>query len=81
VRVWDGDGDGTSRVDIGAFEYGASCPGDVDADGVVGIADLAIQLGAFGGSGGPQDGDTNADGIVDLEDLAALLGAYGSTCP
>lgn len=80
VRVWDGDGDGSARMDIGAFEHRASCPGDTDGDGIIGIADLATTLSNFGDSAGAQDGDTNADGIVDLEDLAAVLGAFGGAC-
>lgn len=80
IRVWDGDADGIARVDIGALEYGASCRGDADGDGTIGLADLAILLGAFGGSGGAQAGDTNADGLVALDDLAVVLGGFGTSC-
>lgn len=58
----------------------APCVCDVDGNGVVELADLAILLGHFGGSGGPSDGDQNGDGSVDLADLALLLSAFGTTC-
>jgi carboxypeptidase T len=54
------------------------CPGtlgDLDGDGSVNAADLAILLSAWGNSGGPADLDL--DGIVDGADLAVLLGAWG----
>ena len=47
--------------------------GDLDGDGIVNAADLAILLGAWG-SAGP--GDFNNDGVVDAADLAFLLGAW-----
>lgn len=48
--------------------------GDLNGDGLVDAADLAILLGAWGGSG---LGDLNNDGTVDASDLAILLGAWG----
>jgi hypothetical protein len=55
----------------------ASCAGtlvgDLDGDGIVGPADLAILLGAWGQSG---LGDLNGDGVVGSADLAILLGAW-----
>lgn len=52
-----------------------SCaPADLDCDGSVGPADLAILLGAWGGSG---PADLDGDGSVDAADLALLLGAWG----
>jgi hypothetical protein len=53
-----------------------SChPADLNCDGHIDAADLAILLGAWG-SAGP--GDLNADGQVNAADLAILLGAWGS---
>lgn len=49
--------------------------GDLDGDGTVGPADLAILLGAWGTRG---PGDLDADGTVGAADLAILLGAWGS---
>jgi hypothetical protein len=48
-------------------------PGDLNGDGVVNAADLAILLGAWGTSG---PGDFNLDGIVNAADLATLLGYW-----
>lgn len=59
------------------------CPGDLNGDRVVNLADLAIVLANYGLVGGatPTQGDLNGDGNVDLSDLAAMLGLYGATCP
>ncbi len=57
----------------------ADCPWDLDGDGIVGPADLAQVLGAWG----PCEGcptDFNGDGMVNAADLAQLLGAWG-ICP
>ncbi|MDZ4754667.1 MAG: hypothetical protein SGJ11_09240 [Phycisphaerae bacterium] len=58
------------------FEGLASSP-DVNADGTVDAADLAILLGAWGG-GSASGGDLDGNGTVDAADLAILLGAWGS---
>ena len=52
------------------------CPADLDDNGTVNAADLAILLGAWGGSGGDIDGN----GTTNASDLALLLGAWGA-CP
>jgi len=53
-----------------------SCPQDLDNDGTVGAADLAILLGNWGACAGcPADFD--ADGFVNAADLAVLLGNWG----
>jgi hypothetical protein len=49
-------------------------PGDLNGDGVVNAADLAILLGQWGGSG---SADLNGDGTVSAADLAILLGSWG----
>lgn len=61
---------------------GCDCPGDLDGDGGVGIADLAILLSRFGVAEGATsgDGDSDGDGDVDLADLATMLGLFGGTC-
>jgi hypothetical protein len=57
------------------------CPaGDLDEDGVVGLADLSVLLAHYGGPGGPYDGDLNRDGSIGLPDLAILLANYGASC-
>lgn len=60
-----------------------TCPGDVDADGDVDLADLAMLLGHFGTAAmlGAADGDVDGNGIVDLVDLTLLLAGFGAACP
>ncbi|GMU81130.1 MAG: hypothetical protein AMXMBFR47_10010 [Planctomycetota bacterium] len=83
LRLWDGDGNGSFIVDMGAYEFDAPIPGDLDGDCEVGLSDLAMLLSRFGTPGGmtPADGDLDFDSDVDLADLAALLSVYGSACP
>ena len=40
MRVWDGDGDSVARVDMGAYEFGAPGPGDLNCDGAVNNGDI-----------------------------------------
>ena len=65
-----------------AFLVTAVCLADLNGDGDVGPADLALLLGNWGpvdcaGAGCP---DFNQDGEVNAEDLAVLLGHWG-LCP
>ena len=53
------------------------CPPDINGDGVVSAADLALLLGAWGTSG---LADLDGGGSVGSSDLAQLLGAWGP-CP
>ena len=57
------------------------CPGDVNADGVVDMADLEALLVAFGQPGIGLPADLNCDGSVGFDDLAVVLGAFGAACP
>ncbi|MGA1709463.1 MAG: dockerin type I repeat-containing protein [Phycisphaerales bacterium] len=54
---------------------GSVSPADLNGDGVVNGADLAILLGAWGGRG---LADINGDGEVNGADLAILLGAWSA---
>lgn len=56
---------------------GAACPADLDGSGDVGAPDLALLLGAWGGSGA----DLSGDGLTGAADLAQLLGAWGACSP
>jgi len=51
------------------------CPPDLNGDGVVNGADLALVLGNWNSPGGAAD--INNDGIVNGADLALILGAWG----
>lgn len=87
------EGTGTATVDGASGFYGTltggvswlnapACiqPTDLNADGAVDGADLAILLGAWGpcpkSSSCPTD--FTGDGTIDAADLAILLGAFGS---
>ena len=62
-----------------AFAVGpCSCQTDLNVDGVTDASDLAIVLGAWGGTG---DADFDANGTIDAADLAILLGAWGPCAP
>jgi len=57
----------------------SSCPGDVNFDGSVDLADLNLVLANFGQT--TPNGDATGDGVVDLADLNAVLAAFGASCP
>ncbi|MBL9148069.1 MAG: hypothetical protein JNM94_05180 [Phycisphaerae bacterium] len=54
-----------------------SCPLDLDDDGIVSGADLAILLGSWGPCAVPCAADIDGSGVVDGLDLGSLLGAWG----
>lgn len=58
------------------------CAGDLNADGLIDLADLTAMLANFGTASGatPAQGDMDDDGDVDLSDLTALLSIFGSPC-
>jgi T5SS/PEP-CTERM-associated repeat protein len=70
----DCDDDGVGDV--------CDCPGDVDCDSDVDLADLQVLLAHYGMPSGAsyEDGDLDDDGAVGLADLQALLSVYGTTC-
>ncbi len=55
----------------------SACDGDLDDDGMVGAADLAALLSAWGPNEG-SPADLDGDGMVGASDLAVLLSAWGS---
>ena len=54
------------------------CPGDVNDDGLIDLADLNIVLGNFGVPG--KIGDATGDGLVNLADLNTVLANFGGAC-
>lgn len=68
-----------SAPEVTASPY---CPGDLNGDWMVNLADLAQLLGHYGIFTGAtyEWGDLNGDGAVDLSDLAELLCRYGTFC-
>lgn len=64
---------GVDDVTVSGYKCVAANPADLNGDGHVDAADLAIMLGAWGTAG---PGDLNGDGIVAADDLAMLLGAF-----
>ncbi len=58
-----------------------AAPGDLDADGAIGISDLLLLLGAWGACEGPPcPGDLDGDGAVGIADLLSLLANWGGGC-
>jgi hypothetical protein len=53
----------------------ATCPADLNGDGIVDGADLAQLLGGWGSSG---TADLDGNGVINGADLAELLGAWGN---
>lgn len=78
VQNWDNSHDPPPEPGPTAFRAG-----DIDRDGDVDLADLSLELGAFGscsgGAGYDPLSDLDGDGCVDLGDLAVLLTHFGET--
>ena len=53
---------------------------DLNADGTVNGADLAIVLGAWATNGQPSGADLDGNGTVNGADLAIVLGSWGGGC-
>jgi hypothetical protein len=57
------------------------CPGDLNADAVIDLIDLATMLASFGAPvAKAKHGDIDGDGIVGLPDLTILLSSFGTGC-
>lgn len=64
---------------VASASHAAFCTADLNDDGGVGPADLAIVLGAWGPNPG-HPADFNNDDSVDATDLAIVLGSWGKLC-
>lgn len=71
--------DCTGTTQTATLSLAAACPGDLDGNRAIDLADVAIMLSSYG-SAGPL-GDVDHNGSVDLADLTIVLGLYGTTCP
>ncbi|MFO0828534.1 MAG: hypothetical protein U0572_10350 [Phycisphaerales bacterium] len=74
-RIRIGGNFGAEGTGFLSIACASSCLGDINGNGTVDAADLAILLGAWGLAG--QAADLDGSGIVDAADLAMLLGAWG----
>ncbi len=61
----------------------ATCPPDINGDGVTNVLDLIDLLLCFGQPAVPgcEAEDINGDGTVNVLDLIDLLLAFGTACP
>ncbi|MHC4416113.1 MAG: M12 family metallo-peptidase [Planctomycetota bacterium] len=68
-----------TALTVANFRCGVAAPGDLDGDGVVGIADLLILLAAWGPCPDCDNcpADLNGDCTVGIGDLLILLGNWG----
>ena len=73
--------DVTATLDDGSCEYAScGCPGDLDGDGQVSVADVLLFLSDFGCMDAPCVGDANGDGINNVDDLLLMLAHFGDVC-
>ena len=67
-------------VDIGAYEFGSSIPGDANGDGTVAFKDILILARNYGRVGATWvQGDFDGDGLVGFDDFVILARNYGQT--
>ncbi len=59
------------------------CPGDVDGDRMVGLADIAVLVGTWNQTipPAPAAADLDSSGAIGLGDVAAVIAHWGTTCP
>lgn len=76
VPVWPDSG----KIGPVATVESAPCPANLNGDGVVDSADLALMLGSWGPAPAGAVADLNMNGFVGSDDLSILLGSWGP-CP
>jgi hypothetical protein len=67
---------GIDNFQLEIITCGSACPGDINADGEVGVTDLLSIIAAWG-SDDPL-ADIDGDGIVGVGDLLTTIGNWGS---
>lgn len=82
LTIYDATGGDIPEHDIQSEDADPVCPGDIDGNNQVGLADLSTLLSNFGTMGGAtfEDGDLNNDGDVLIDDLSLLLSYFGVDC-
>ena len=58
----------------------AECPGDVDGDLSVGVADVLLCLASFSCEVDCGEADLDGDGFVNVTDVLFVLSYFGSVC-
>lgn len=83
MRVWDGDGDGMRRIDMGAHEFGSFRFGDLNCDGAIDAFDIETFITATLDPNGYRQAypacdnmlaDMNGDGALDAFDIEPFVG-------
>ena len=82
LRVWDGDGNGSRFVDMGAYEFGSPPMGDLNCDGAVNALDIhALILALLDPAGYAESypacdialADVDCSGVADPADIGPLV--------
>ena len=82
LRVWDGDGNGSRFVDMGAYEFGSPPMGDLNCDGAVNALDIEpfilalLDLPAYAAAHPACDialADVDCSGAADPSDLGPFV--------
>ena len=82
LRLFDGNGDGTATVDIGAVEsqiVGSFLLGDVNQNGVVDFADIAPFINLLSGNTFLDEADIDRSGVVDFSDISPFINLLASS--
>jgi hypothetical protein len=78
VVRWEGPGTARGIIPSSAYSNGGTLMAiDLDGDGTVGAADLAMLLSAWGPAAAGAPADFNRDGSVNAADLSRLLANWG----